>query len=215
MRFIGRKRVSALSFATAEMVATGLFGFEGAAIGVLAGVDLLGVIVTGMCSALAGGVLRDVLLGDLPPDALRSPLRIIVALCASLFGFLVMSVPGVHADAFTLSVFDALGLSMFAATGAQKAFERGSNGWVVVILGTISATGGGVVRDILINQTPVVLTASVYATAAAAGSAVYFLSAVRRAPVPMALGAAISVAFVLRVAAILWNWQLPHLGIQG
>ncbi|MGG7466574.1 trimeric intracellular cation channel family protein [Plantibacter sp. YIM 135347] len=209
----GRKRASALSFEITEVAATGLFGFEGAAIGALAGLDLLGVIVVGMCSALAGGVLRDILLGDIPPAAFRSPRRIIVAFCAALLGFAVAAAPGIHPDAFALNLFDALALSLFAATGAQKAFERDANGWVVVILGTIAATGGSVARDLLINQSPVVLTTSVYATAAAAGAAIYFLCAVRRVPAPVALMAAIGVAFGLRVAALVWNWQLPHLGV--
>lgn len=87
--------------------------------------------------------------------------------------------------------------------------------WVVVMLGTITAVGGGVVRDILINRLPAVLSTSVYATAAAAGAAAYLICVRRRLPAPVALAIAVIVAAGLRVAAVIWDWQLPHVTVSS
>ncbi|KTR99647.1 membrane protein, partial [Microbacterium testaceum] len=101
------------------MAATALFGLEGAAAAAHAGFDLLGVVVVGLIVALAGGVLRDVLLGDLPPAALRTPSRIVAGLTGALVAFVFIEV----VDAFPvlpLQILDAIGLALFAVTGAQK-----------------------------------------------------------------------------------------------
>lgn len=197
-----------------DVVATGLFGFEGAIAGAVAGLDILGVIVVGMATAVGGGIVRDVLLGDLPPAAFGSPVRIVVALISSLLGFVVAASP-LHPTTLWLGVLDALALGLFAATGAQKALGRGSNGWVVVFLGTVTAVGGGVIRDVLMSRVPVVLSANVYAVAAAAGAAVYLLCARLRLPGTVVIGLSVAACFALRVAAIVGDWQLPHLSDLG
>jgi uncharacterized membrane protein YeiH len=195
-------------YSVADHAATGIFAIEGATAGVVAGLDVLGVIVVGFCTALVGGILRDVLLGDVPPAAFRSPSRIVVALAAAAFTFLLAgqlsSIPvGV------LSVLDAAGLALFAVTGAQKALDHRSNGLVVVILGMMTAVGGGVVRDVLLDRVPLVLSGDVYATAAAAGAlAVYIATRMRVAPV-WAMTIGFGVCFVLRLVALTYGWQLP------
>jgi uncharacterized membrane protein YeiH len=191
-----------------DVAATAVFGLEGAAIGALAHLDILGVLVVGFTTALVGGIIRDVLLGDLPPAALRSPVRIVTALLASLAGFALAGL--VTASGPVLGVLDAAGLALFTVTGAQKAMDRGSNGWVVVMLGTITGVGGGVVRDVLLNRAPVILTTGVYASAAALGALVFWL--LRRVGVPTvwASAAGFAACFVLRVLALAFGWQLPH-----
>ncbi|WP_229715345.1 trimeric intracellular cation channel family protein [Subtercola lobariae] len=195
-------------YSVADHAATALFAIEGATAGVLAGLDVLGVLVVGFCTALAGGILRDVLLGDVPPAAFRSPSRIVVALAGAAVTCLLAGQLS-EIPVALLSVFDAAGLGLFAVTGAQKALEHRSNGLVVVILGTMTAVGGGVVRDVLLNRVPLVLSGDFYATAAAAGALVVYLATrLRIAPVwAMTLGFA--VCFVLRLFAITDGWQLP------
>ena len=129
-------------YSVVDHAATALFAVEGATAGILAGLDLLGVLVVGFCTALAGGILRDVLLGDLPPAAFRSPSRIVVALGAAAFTCLIAGELDI-VPATLIAVFDAAGLALFAVTGAQKALDHHSNGLVVVILGALTATGGG------------------------------------------------------------------------
>jgi len=205
-----RPRLARRAFDAVDITATAVFGIEGAAAAAHAGLDLLGVVAVGFIVALAGGIIRDVLLGDLPPAALRSPSRIITALSAAIGTFVVIglidSIP-----ALLLTTLDAIGLALFAVTGAQKAYERGANLWVTTILGGVTATGGGVVRDIILQRTPFVFSESIYATAALAGALVVgILLRTARRPV-LALWAGFTVAFVLRMLAVIFDWQLPRI----
>jgi len=206
-----RRRTGSVLFDAVDIAATGLFAIEGATAGAAAGLDLLGVLVVGFSTALVGGVIRDLLLGDAPPAALRSPVRIIVALAGSVLAF-VLAAASVDIPAAVLTTLDAAALALFAVTGADKALQHGSNLWVVVMLGTITGVGGGVVRDVLLNRVPFVLTSSVYATAAAAGALVFGLLGRARVPALAAMTAGFAVCFVLRILAVVFGWQLPHLG---
>ncbi|SDZ12955.1 trimeric intracellular cation channel family protein [Herbiconiux ginsengi] len=201
---------AALAFTAADILATLLFAFEGARLAAEGGLDVFGIVVVGCASSLVGGILRDLLLGDTPPFAFRSPSRILVALLGSLIAFAVVA-GNASAPDDLFAVLDALGLALFAITGAEKALDHGSNGWVVVILGTLTAVGGGVTRDVLLAGVPSVLTSSVYASAAAAGSLAVFLAARARLTPPMAMTIGFVVCASLRILAIVFDWQLPHL----
>lgn len=205
-----RPTLSARAFDAVDIAATALFGIEGAAAAAHAGLDLLGILVVGFIVALAGGIIRDILLGDLPPAAFRSPSRIITAIAAALAAFVLVGVVDVIPP-LLLSTLDAVGLALFAVTGAQKAYEHGSNLWVITMLGAITATGGGVVRDIILNRTPYVLSESIYGTAALAGSLVTGILLVTTRNVRLALWCGFAVAFALRMLAVLLGWQLPRL----
>lgn len=198
-------------FDAVDLAATALFGVEGAAAAAHAGLDVLGVVVVGFVVALAGGILRDVLLGDLPPAALRSPSRIVTALAAAAAAFVLVGLVDVVPPT-VLGAMDAAGLALFAVTGAEKAYSRGSNLWVVTMLGAVTATGGGLLRDVLLNRIPFVLSESVYGTAALMGALVTGL-VLRLAGRPRAaLAAGFAIAFVLRVLALVLGWQLPRIG---
>ncbi|MDO9396684.1 MAG: TRIC cation channel family protein [Herbiconiux sp.] len=201
------------AFTVADVLATLLFAFEGARLAAEAGLDLFGIVVVGLASSLVGGILRDVLLGDTPPFAFRSPSRILTALLGSLAAIAVVaSAAPVPDDAF--AVLDALGLALFAITGAEKALDHGANGWVVVILGTLTAVGGGMTRDVLLGGVPSVLTSSVYASAAAAGALAVLLGARLRLTPPLAMTAGFVVCAGLRLLAIAFDWELPHLALR-
>ncbi len=205
-----RPALSARAFDAIDIAATALFGVEGAAAAAHAGLDLLGVIVVGFVVALAGGILRDVLLGDLPPAALRSPSRVITAITASAATFVLVGIVDV-VPPMVLTTVDAAGLALFAVTGAQKAFEHRCNLWVVTLLAGVTATGGGVVRDLLLERTPYVLSESVYGTAALAGGLVTGILLMTTGRSRSALIIGFAVAFVLRMTAVLLGWQLPRL----
>jgi uncharacterized membrane protein YeiH len=205
-----RPRLGRRAFDTVDVIATATFGVEGAAAAAHAGLDLLGVLVIGFIVALAGGVTRDVLLGDLPPAAFRSPSRIVTAVVASAATFLLVGVVDVIPD-LVVTTLDAIGLALFAVTGAQKAYAHGANLWIVTILGGITATGGGLIRDVILNRTPYVLSESVYGTAAlAAALATGIVLATTRRP-RLALWVGFAVGFTLRMLAVLLDWELPHL----
>lgn len=205
-----RPKMRARLFDAVDIAATALFGFEGAAAAAHAGLDLLGVVIVGFVVALAGGILRDVLLGDLPPAALRSPSRIIAALAAALAAFVLAGVSDIIPP-MLLTSLDAVGLALFAVTGAQKAFEHGSDLLVVTILAGVTGTGGGVLRDLLLSRTPFVLAESVYGTAALAGGLVTGTVLVVTGRPRLALWFGFAVALTLRMCAVVFDWQLPRL----
>ncbi|MFB7845362.1 trimeric intracellular cation channel family protein [Microbacterium sp. NPDC056052] len=205
-----RPAVSARLFDIVDIVATGLFAVEGAAAAAHAGLDLLGVLVVGFIVALAGGILRDVLLGDLPPAAFSSRIRIIVALGASLVTFGVLTAID-EIPPLALAAADAVGLALFAVGGAEKAAARGANLWVVAALGTMTATGGGLVRDIILNRVPFVLSQSVYGAAALAGALTTGILLRWTRARALALVAGFAVAFLLRMLAVIFDWHLPRL----
>ena len=205
-----RRRSAQVAFTVADIVATLLFAFEGARLAAMAGLDVFGIVVVGMASSMVGGILRDVLLGDTPPFAFRSPSRILAGLGGSLLAIAVV-LSSLTLPEELISVLDALGLALFAVTGAEKAIDHGSNGVVVVILGTLTAVGGGVTRDLLIGHVPTVLVASVYASAAALGALGMWLATRMRLPVVAAMAVGFVLCAALRLAALAFDWQLPHL----
>ncbi|WP_241492273.1 trimeric intracellular cation channel family protein [Microbacterium testaceum] len=198
----GRPSLGARAFATLDLLATAVRGVEGAALAAHAGFDLLGVLVVGFVTAVVGGILRDVLLGDLPPAALRSSSRIVVALGASVATFVLLALVD-EVPSTVILTLDGVGLALFAVIGAQKASAHGASLWVVVAVGVVAATGGGVVRDVLLGHTPVLLTQSVYGVAAALGALAtgILLLATRRAHLSIAVGFVL--AFGLREAVLL------------
>ena len=205
-----RQSLSVRAFDAVDIAATALFAIEGAAAAAHAGLDALGVVVVGFIVALCGGILRDVLLGDLPPAAFRSPSRIITALIAGAAAFVFVGVFDVT-PSLLISTMDAAGLALFAVTGAEKAWSRGANLWVVTILAGVTATAGGVIRDILLDRTPFVLSQSVYGTAALAGGLVCGILLTTTGNARLALWAGFAAAFVLRMGGVLFGWELPRL----
>lgn len=192
-----------------DLAATFVFGLEGASRGVNADLDLFGVLVLGFITAVGGGIVRDLLIGDVPPAAFRDQRYMITALVGALVAFAIF-VPISRAPHWVLTSLDAGGLSLFAVSGTSKALEFGANELTAMICGIVTATGGGAIRDVLLNIVPSVLDVGVYASAALFGGAV--MVAGMRAGQPrgrmMFIGGAACLA--LRLIAVHLNWNLPH-----
>lgn len=170
--------------------------------------DLLGVIVLALVTAIGGGTIRDLLLGRHPIFWLSNAAYILVITAAALLT--VAYARWRRPPHSALLVADALGLALFSITGAQIAERTGLPAISGIVLGTITGSAGGIVRDILSAEIPLVLRrGNLYATAAIAGTATYFalerLGALR--PIPALVGMLVIVG--LRLAAILWGLQLP------
>lgn len=211
MQAATRNPVDSKLFNSVDIAATGIFAVEGAAVAAHAGLDLLGVIVVGFIVGLGGGVIRDILLGDLPPAAFRSPGRILTASGAALLTFILIEMfPGFSTT--PLVVLDAVGLALFACAGAQKASEHGCNLLVVTILGAITATGGGVIRDIVLNYSPYVFTESVYGTAALLGAFVVGVTIKLSGNTKLAIALGFLACFGIRLLAIVFDLSLPRIG---
>jgi uncharacterized membrane protein YeiH len=192
-----------------DIAGTFVFAVEGAMAAVNGNLDLIGVMTLAFSTALGGGILRDVLLGALPPASLRDwRYPSIVLTTAVLVFFLhwwVRTVPGE-----AIQVLDAAGLAIFAIAGTQKAILYRMNPLVAVLLGTITGVGGGTIRDVLLNQVPKVLQFEIYASAAILGSACMIAATKIKIPAGWAAAIGAFVCFFLRVVSLWRHWNLPR-----
>lgn len=201
---------SSRSLYLADLAATMLFAVEGGTRAAAAGLDLFGILVISLIIANGGGIVRDIIIGDLPPDAFRGRANLCVSLAGAAFVILTHTIHG-PVPTGSLWVVDAAGLGLFAAAGAQKALNRSHHAMTVIALAAITGTGGGVLGDVLLNKTPAILTQDIYATAAALAGILYLLSARRGLRPGVCLIIAAAGAFLLRSGGVLFGWQLPHL----
>ena len=191
-----------------DLLGTVAFAASGALAGVRRGMDLLGVVVLGIVTATGGGVMRDVLLNDTPPFCFKNELYLYLAVAASIVVFLTPR--RFERMNRAMLLLDALGLGTFLVIGTSKAmtFHLGLLG--AVIMGVMTATCGGLVRDILSNEIPLILQREIYASACVVGGALFFY--LHRAGVSESINLAVSacVVIAIRGAALLKGWQLPH-----
>ncbi|MEX2124658.1 MAG: trimeric intracellular cation channel family protein [Woeseia sp.] len=190
-----------------ELTGTFVFAISGATVGVRQRLDLFGVLVLSFAAATAGGIARDVLIGAVPPAALLDWRYLAVACLAGLITFYRYSlIERLH---HPVQMFDAAGLALFAVTGALKALSFGLAPITAILLGMLSGIGGGIARDMLVAQVPVVLRAELYAVAALAGAAVVVIGDRFELPqIPVLLSGAL-LCFGLRFMAIRFDWRLP------
>jgi uncharacterized membrane protein YeiH len=198
----------ALVLLALDLGGTLAFAVNGALTAVrVARLDVVGVVTLGMITALGGGVLRDVLLGTLPPATFNDWRYLAVAGGGGLLAFMF----GRYLDRLSspITVLDAAGLSLFAVTGAGKAIELGLGPAQAAILGTITAVGGGTLRDVLVRQVPSVLSSGLYAIPALLGAtAVVMASVVGAYGLTTAVGAA-ALCFAIRMVGVRFNLNPP------
>ena len=190
-----------------DLLGTFVFAISGATVGVRNRLDLFGVLVLSFAAATSGGIVRDLLIGATPPAALVNWHYLVVTCLAGLITFYR------HADVERLrnpvQIFDAAGLALFAVTGAMKALAFGLGPVAATLLGMLSGIGGGIARDMLVAQIPVVLRADLYAVAAMAGAAVVVFGQWLRLPLLPVIAVAAGLCFGLRFMAIRHGWHLP------
>jgi uncharacterized membrane protein YeiH len=175
--------------------------------------DLVGVLVIAAVTAVGGGTIRDVLLGRYPIFWIREPLNLIVIAISSLLTLVYVRFH-VPSNKFLL-VVDALGLGLFTILGAQIAERESLAAVIVILMGVITGVAGGVIRDVLTAEVPLVMRRGhLYATAAMAGVAVYLGVQALGVSIPVAgaIGSAVIVA--LRMASIFWGLQLPVFSLK-
>jgi len=186
-----------------------VFALEGAMAAIDGGLDLLGLMVLAFATALAGGIMRDLLIGAVPPGAISDWRYSVIAFVAAVvvFGWhrFVSQIPYT-----ALMVADAAGLALFAVAGAAKALNYNISPFVAILMGGITGVGGGTVRDILLARIPTVLRADVYATAALAGAAVMVAGLKFGLPPSLTTIMGAVVCFLLRVVSVWRHWSLPR-----
>ena len=169
--------------------------------------DVFGVSVLAFVAGNAGGITRDVLIGALPPAAVSDWRYVATSLIAGLATFLWY--PEIRRLQSIVLLFDAAGLATFAVAGTQKALAFGANPVAAALLGMLTGIGGGMVRDLLVNEIPVVLRAELYAVAALTGSIIVVAGHFLHWPPARTAIAAAVVCFVIRFIAIRRGWRLP------
>ncbi len=190
-----------------DLIGTAAFAASGAWAGVRHNMDLFGVLVLGLVTAIGGGTLRDLLLGDLPPFCLQNEIYLWLPLAISLLVFLAHRFfPKIENP---LLYFDAIGLGTFVVIGTGKALSFSIGPVGAVLLGAMTGTAGGVIRDVLSNEIPLIMRREIYASACIFGGTLMVL--LHALAVPNQLNfllTAISV-ITLRLLAIRYNWSLP------
>jgi uncharacterized membrane protein YeiH len=198
---------TATAVSALDLVGTFAFAISGATLGVRKQLDLFGVLVLSFAAATAGGVVRDVLIGAVPPAALADWRYLAVSVFAGLMTF--YGYKSVERLSHPVQLFDAVGLGLFAVTGAEKALAFGLGPSGAVLLGMLSGIGGGIARDLLVAEIPNVLRREFYAVAALLGATCVVAGHALGFPsTPAAIVGALT-CFVLRYLAIRRNWQLP------
>lgn len=190
-----------------DILGTFSFAVSGAFFAMEKRLDPFGVLIISFVTAIGGGTLRDIMLGELPVGWLRNWTATTVifstAIGTMFFGQLLKKITT------TLFLFDALGLGLFTIIGLEKAMELHFSIGVCIALGTITASFGGVIRDVLLNNVPLVFRKEIYALASIIGGLFYFLLTKSKLDNDVAKIVCILLIFTIRLLAVRFGWSLP------
>lgn len=191
-----------------DLLGTFVFGISGAMLAVRRRLDVFGIAVLAVAAGLAGGMIRDIALGSTPPAALADPRYLFAALGAAACAFFG------HRTLARLNkpvmALDALGLGLFAVSGCRKALALGLDPLPAILLGILTAVGGGALRDLLVTETPRVLREEVYALAAMIGAVMVVAGQSFGLPDLWTSVAAVATTVVVRLVSVRRGWQAPR-----
>lgn len=185
-----------------------VFATTGALVASRKQMDLVGFILLGTVTGIGGGSIRDVLLGELPVFWVAEPAYLVTCVAVSATAYFLAHIP--QSRYRLLLWFDAVGMALFAVTGAERALHADASPVVSVTMGVITATFGGMIRDILGGESPIILRKEIYVSAALAGAAAFVALSAVEFPREVALTAGFMTAVLIRFAALRWNWSLPR-----
>jgi uncharacterized membrane protein YeiH len=170
--------------------------------------DVVGIIILSTVTGLAGGVMRDVIFGKIPPNAVINPLYIVVTVSTGIVIFFLYPSMKIHWNLFLK--FDAVGLGIFTVIGSSIAYDLfGLNFLIMAFSGILTAIGGGILRDIFVNEVPVVFVKELYASASFVG--VVFLFVILSIGINLNIASILSILVVtsIRLLSMKFNWNLP------
>ena len=200
-----------------ETVGTIAFASSGAMIAIERNLDLLGIIVLGVITAVGGGMIRDLTIGNIPPALFRNPIYVWMALITVLILFTVIRFhPFILSGAFRnnnekiMNIFDAIGLGAFTVVGIDTAVNAGYGEYhfLAAFLGVVTGVGGGILRDIMANQTPFILKKHVYACASIIGAICYILI-MDKVSYNLSMIICSLIVVLIRLLATKYRWNLP------
>jgi uncharacterized membrane protein YeiH len=183
------------------------FTITGALVASRKQMDVVGFAVLGSVTGIGGGTLRDLLLG-VPVFWVHEPAYLLACVAVSVLVFFAAHIP--QSRYRYLLWLDAIGLALFAVAGAEKAVDAGAQATVAVAMGVMTATFGGVIRDLLGGESPVILSREIYASAALAGALTFISLAGIGLPRELALGTGFVVGLLVRASALHYGWSLPR-----
>jgi uncharacterized membrane protein YeiH len=190
-----------------DLSGTFVFALSGAAAGVKNRLDIFGVLVLSFAAGNLGGIARDLMIGAVPPAAIRDWRYIAVSILAGLITFYWYRM--INKLNSPVLVFDAAGLALFAVAGASKALAFHAGPAAATLLGMLTGIGGGMVRDVLVSEIPTVLRTELYAVAALVGAALVVVGDMLNVPSSAATVTGAVLCFGLRFAGMRRGWQLP------
>ena len=195
-----------------DILGTFAFAVSGAFSAMEKKLDPFGTLIIAFVTAIGGGTLRDVLVGNFPVSWLHNEISILVifwsAVAAMLFGRYLKQFKT------ALFLFDALGLGLFTITGLEIGLKYGFSPSICVALGTITACFGGVIRDVLLNKLPLIFHREIYALACIIGGSVYYVLHHTTLAKDVSMILCILLTFVVRIIAVRFKWTLPRLGLK-
>ncbi|MDY6314221.1 MAG: TRIC cation channel family protein [Clostridia bacterium] len=199
-----------------EIIGTIAFAVSGAIVALKKQMDMLGVAALGLCTAVGGGVIRDMILGNTPPVMFRDPMYSVVAICASIIVFLppirrTIENSGALYDKILL-LMDSVGLGIFTVIGVRCAYSMNDEYgiFLVTFVGVVTGVGGGVLRDVLAGNPPYIFVKHFYACASIVGAALCAFLWHRTGSTTAAIIAGSASVIVLRLLAAHFRWSLPH-----
>ena len=199
-----------------DVIGTIAFAISGALLGIQRRMDIFGILILALVTAIGGGIVRDVMVGRIPPTSLQTGSYMTITLIT--VGIIVIMyrygwnryIEGKGATKVYLTA-DALGLASFTVTGATIGITVDPGNLVLtVVLGVITAVGGGIIRDVLAHRTPSVLKEEVYALPALLGSIIYYVVCAMGHQI-MASYATFLIVFIIRMVALEYHWNLPRI----
>lgn len=205
-----------------EIVGTIAFAVSGALVAIKAKNDIFGVILLGCITAFGGGIIRDIIIGKLPPAIFSRSYMALIAVVVSIVVFVISYINRHKFTEFKKKIehinnfFDAVGLAAFSVMGTEVAFANGLEDkiFLSITLGLLTGVGGGVIRDVLVNDIPYILKKHVYALVSIAGSGLYFVLRLY-VNIPMiTITAPVVTIVILRMLAAKYRWGLPKVHID-
>lgn len=203
-----------------ELIGAAAFAVSGAMAAIEKKADIFGVLFLAVTTALGGGVIRDVLIGRIPPVMFVSYWYLLISVVAALAVFIDAYLRSekykLHLDKLDAvnNVFDAIGLAVFTVSGMNAAMPVSDNVILVLFVGMCTGVGGGMLRDVMTNTMPKVLRKRVYAVASLIGGGLYYLMHVLDINQLLSVGCGMLVIFALRLFATIYKWNLPSVKLD-
>lgn len=196
-------------FYTLDIIGTIAFAVSGALTAIEKRFDIFGIAIIAICTAMGGGTLRDVMIGNTPVFWMVDLQYFYIVLLSVFTTFLFHK--HLNKSRKSLMLFDTIGLGIFTLIGIQKGLYIGLHPMVCILLGTITASFGGVIRDVLCGEAPIIFHKEIYATASIIGGGVFFL--LRALELPMDIDYIITIATIIsiRLLALKYHWELPQI----